>query len=166
MNEKNAHSIQTVFVLSIFCLFTVLSLFLVLIGANVYRSIVSQTQSNSETRTLLSYVSNKVHSAGAGEVSLQTVSGVPALVLSSAYNGQEYRTYIYEYNGAVMEQFTRASNRFTPGQGDKITSVSKFSMSQSGQELRLTAAGKDGLGLSLSLSLPEAAKAAPFSTTS
>lgn len=154
MNGKRIGSVTTLFTLTVFLLFTILSLLLVLIGAKSYHGIVTGMESNQQTRTSLNYVSNKVHSAGAGEVSLQTVAGHKALVISSRYNQEDYRTYIYEYNGTVLEWFTRASQSFNTGAGDTITAVSGFSMEQNGQMLRLTATGKDGNTLSANVLLP------------
>lgn len=154
MNGKNAHSFDTVFVLSIFCLFAVCSLFLVLIGANDYRGIVGQMDANNETRASLSYVANKVHAAGSGNTAVETIDGQQALVIASSYNGEEYRTYIYEYKGSLMELFTKAQNPFTPGNGDTITEISAFRMSQAGGKLNLSATGRDRRTLTLSLFLP------------
>lgn len=154
MNGKSTHSFDTVFVLLIFCLFAVCSLFLVLIGANVYTKIVGQMEANNETRSSLSYVANKVHAAGSGEVSVQEVNGQQTLVIASSMNGGDYRTYIYEYKGSLMELFTAAKNSFTPGSGDKITAVSGFAMSQAGRDLKLAVTDRNRRTLTLDLFLP------------
>ena len=154
MNGKSTHSFDTVFVLLIFCLFAVCSLFLVLIGANVYTKIVGQMEANNEARASLSYVANKVHAAGSGEVSVQEVNGQQTLVIASSLNGGDYRTYIYEYKGSLMELFTAAKNSFTPGSGDKITAVSGFAMSQAGRDLKLAVTDRNRRTLTLDLFLP------------
>ena len=153
MNGKNTHSFDTIFVLLIFCLFTICSLFLVLIGANVYRGIVGQMDSNNETRASLSYVANKVHAADSGETAVQTINGQQTLVITANYNGEEYHTYIYEYKGSLMELFTKAKNTFIPGDGDKITAISGFTMTQNNSNLNLSATSKDHRTLTLSLFL-------------
>lgn len=153
MNGKNPHLFDTVFVLLIFCLFSVCSLFVVLIGANVYHSIVGEMESNNETRASLSYVSNKVHYADPGAASIRTVNGVKALVIGAQYNGEDYRTYIYVHQGYLMELFTTAENPFTPGDGEKITEITEFSMEQNGRQLSLSAAGKNRRTLKLNVDL-------------
>lgn len=153
MNSRNTHSFETVFVLSIFCLFAVCSLFLVLIGANTYRGIVEKIDSNNETRASLSYVANKVHAADSGETSLQTIDGRQVLVITSNFSSSDYRTYIYEYEGSIMELFTSAQNSFTPGDGDRITKISEFKMTQTGKRLNLSATGENRRTLTLSLFL-------------
>ena len=153
MNSKSTHSFDTIFVLLIFCLFTICSLFLVLIGANGYRGIVSQMDSNNETRASLSYVANKVHAADSGKTAVQTINGQQALVITANYNGEDYHTYIYKYKGSLMELFTKAKSPFTPGDGDKITTISEFTMAQDGSKLNLSATSKDKRTLTLSLFL-------------
>ena len=153
MNERSPHSVSTVFVLALFSFFAVSSLFLVLIGANVYKGIVADMDANNEMRASLSYVGNKVHAAGTDGVQLQTFDGQKALVLSSAANGEDYKTYIYEYNGYLMELYTRAQNGFTVGAGDRITPVSGFSMEESGGQLTLSVNGKGHRRLTMDLCL-------------
>lgn len=155
MNERNSNSVNTVFILIVFSLFAVSSLFLVLIGANVYKGIVTDMDANNKMRASLSYVANKVHAAGTNAVELQTVDGQKALVLSSDMNGNAYKTYIYEYNGNLMELLTRAENGFQVGAGDKITPVSDFSMTESSNELTLSVNGKGNRRLTMNLCLTE-----------
>nr|WP_319489616.1 DUF4860 domain-containing protein [uncultured Caproiciproducens sp.] len=153
MNSRNFRSVHTIFVLLIFCLFAVCSLFLVLIGANGYRQIVREMDSNNETRATLSYVSNKVHAADSRDVSVESINEQQTLVIQSDFNGKEYRTYIYLHDGYLMEFFTNAENEFSAGSGDKITPVSSFTMEKSGNQLSLSVSGQNSRSLSLSLSL-------------
>lgn len=153
MNSKNTHSVNAVFVLLIFCLFAVCSLFLVLIGANVYHQIVGKMDSNNETRASLSYVSNKIHSASGRDVSVASIDGQKTLVIRSDYSGREYKTYIYFHDGYLMEYFTQAENGFSAGSGDKITPVSTFTMDKNGNELSLSVQSQSGRSLSLNLFL-------------
>ncbi len=153
MNSKSAHSFDTVFVLLIFCLFAVSSLFLVLIGANVYREIVGKMDANNETRSSLSYVSNKVRSADSRNVSIETINGQEALVIQSIFNNTDYNTYIYLHDGYLMELFTKAENGFKAGDGDKITPISAFTMTKNESELSLEVSGSDNKKQSLKLCL-------------
>lgn len=153
MNSKSTHSFDTVFVLLIFCLFAGSSLFLVLIGANVYRDIVGEMNANNETRASLSYVSNKVRAADSRDVSVEKIDGQDTLVIHSAHNGSDYKTYIYLHDGYLMELFTKAENGFTAGDGDKITPVSAFTMTKNDNELSLSVSGGDKSRLSLDLFL-------------
>lgn len=153
MNGKTAHSFDTVFVLLLFCLFAVSSLFLVLIGANVYRGIVDKMDANNEMRSSLSYVSNKVRSADGRDVSIQSLNGQQTLVIESKINREKYNTYIYLYNGYLMELFTKADNDFKAGSGDKITPITAFTITKTESELSLEVSGSDNRKRSLKLSL-------------
>lgn len=153
MNSRSSHSVNTVFVLLIFCLFSVCSLFLVLIGANSYRRIVGEMDSNNETRASLSYISNKVHAVNGKDVGIQTQDGQKVLVIGSNEGDRKYNTYIYLYKGYLMEFFTRADNGFTPGDGDKITPLTAFTMEKNGSELMLSVCGENRRSLSLNLFL-------------
>ena len=153
MNSKNAHSVYTVFILLIYCLFAVCSLFLVLIGANVYRGIVEKMDSNNETRATLSYITNKVHCADSRDVTVETLDGQQTLVICSAHNEREFKTYIYFHNGYLMEYFTSAENEFSAGSGDRITPVSDFKMEKNGKMLNLSVSGENRRRLALSLLL-------------
>ena len=56
---KRNHSVDALFALLLYGLFALLSLLLVLIGAQVYRGIVRRTDARSDLRASLSYVANR-----------------------------------------------------------------------------------------------------------
>ncbi len=143
MNNRTIHAFNAVFVLAVFSLFAVCSLFVVLFGANVYHQMTASLDANNEVRTSLSYVSNKVRAVDGRDVTVRELGGRQVLVIGRTYGGEAYRTYIYYDRGSLYELFTKAENKFVPGNGDKVTAVSGFSMSKSGGRLILTAAGKD-----------------------
>ncbi len=153
MSDRTARAFNTFFVLAVFGLFAVCSLFVVLFGANVYHKIVSDLDANNEVRTSISYVSNKVRSADAGDVAVRTVDGRQVLVISRKYSGKEYSTYIYQYRGSLYELFTDAENQPVPGDGDKITALSGFSASKNGDRLTVSVTGQDSRTASAELVL-------------
>ena len=99
MNQKqDKHIVDVLFVIGLFCIFALSSIFLISIGANIYRKTVAHMDENFNTRTSLSYVVEKIRQADAeGAVSIGTFEGNPALILSSEVNGIEYHTYIYVF---------------------------------------------------------------------
>ena len=95
---QRKHSIiDLFFTLTLFCVFAVSALIVVVIGANVYRSTVA-------------YVTEKVRENDrAGSVQLGILpcdSSVPALSLIRYGEPQSIRTYIYFYDGALRELAT------------------------------------------------------------
>ncbi len=130
-NRRKTSLIDFVFTLSLFGVFTVCALLVVVIGANVYRSIVGTQDANAMTRTALAYVAEKIRqNDGAGQIRLGDVEGTPALVISDGTGAEAYATYIYVDEGALKELFLPASA--TPGllAGQIITEVGGFSMEQ------------------------------------
>ena len=53
--DRKQHTIDIVFALSLFCVFAVLSLFVVVMGANVYRGISSEMTAGYHMRSSLVY---------------------------------------------------------------------------------------------------------------
>ena len=120
-----------VFALLLYGLFALLSLLLVLIGAQVYRSIVRQTEARSDTRASLSYVANKIRSAE--EARLEQAGE------------QTYETLIYFYDGLLRELFQREEDAFLPANGEELTPLQAFTMEESpGGLLTVTSRGADG----------------------
>ena len=153
MDNRTIRSSNTAFILAVFTFFAVCSLFVVLFGANVYHKVVSKLDENSEVRTSIFYVSNKVRAADARDVTVQTVDGHQMLVIGSQYDGKKYSTYIYQYQGSLYELFTGAGIQPVLGSGDKITPLSGFSISKSGDRLTVSATGKDSRSAAVELML-------------
>lgn len=151
---KKSHTVDSVFVLLVFGLFAVTSLILVLIGANVYRGVVKDTDANNEIRSSLSYVANKVRANDAqGAVTVETKECGNVLTFTSQSEAHTYKTYIYFYNGQLMELFCRAESAFQPQTGTVITALKDFSVQQSGSVLTFFAAGEGQQDLRLQLCL-------------
>lgn len=132
-----------VFALLLYGLFALLSLLLVLIGAQVYRSIVRQTEARSDTRASLSYVANKIRSAG--EARLETGRAYPCWSCPSRREMQTYETLIYFYDGLLRELFQREEDAFLPANGEELTPLQAFTMEESpGGLLTVTSRGADG----------------------
>ena len=54
-SRENQHMIDILFVLSLFCVFAVSSVVIILFGAHIYRSTVSQMDDNYTARTSIAY---------------------------------------------------------------------------------------------------------------
>ena len=130
MNQKqDKHIIDVLFVIGLFCLFALSSIFLITIGANIYRKTVSHMNENFNTRTSLSYVTEKIRQADeSGAISLGTLDGNPTLILSSKTDDTIYHTYIYEYQGMLKELLERSDVSLQASAGQDIMDVEKFEM--------------------------------------
>ncbi len=128
MKQKNAgHSIQGVFVFVLLGIFAVMSTLTVLMGAQMYRGTVDRGASDNEERVLTAYVRSMVRAGdSADSIRVEETQAGPAIVLTENYDGEEYVTWLYAYEGKLYEQFTEAAYEFDPEAGTAICPVASF----------------------------------------
>lgn len=103
-NNTKRHITDILFIITLLGLFAVLSITVVLFGANAYKSNVETYDNNYKTRTSSVYVLQKIHSAeNAKSVSVGSISNTDALIITSEDSGFMLDTYIYVYDGYLME---------------------------------------------------------------
>jgi len=148
------YMIDIIFTLALFCVFAASALLVVLIGANVYQNTTSSMSDNFDTRTSITYISTKIRQNDAlGGVYLTEFGGVPALVLSQEIEGDFYNTWIYHYDGSLMETFAAADSNVSPENGQIIMPVPSLTMeSLENNMLRFTSVDSRGRGVSLIIS--------------
>lgn len=152
MNQRTHQSTQTLFVLLIACIFTVISLFLVLLGADAYRNSLQSITVNHQIRATLSYTANQIRSADRAEdVAVNTVDGQQVLRIHSQEASKTGNTYLYFHNGFLMELFTSDEEPFKPEQGEKITEIKQFSVNKNGRVFAISATAFNGKQISVSV---------------
>lgn len=125
--KQKYHMVDLLFTIALFCVFAVSSLSVILIGANVYRSVTSRASDTYSTRTVLSYIAQKFQSMDNGcPAELLNLDGLDTLALYQEYNGELFVTYIYEDGESLRELFTRADAAFDPGAGSTIMKAAGF----------------------------------------
>lgn len=113
MKQEKRFIVDILFVLALFGVFAVSALVLVTIGADVYRHTVQDMSNNYDARTAIAYVTEKVRqhnfllSDDTPAVTLSTLSGEPALILTSEVDGQAYDTCLYYHEGYLKELYMR-----------------------------------------------------------
>lgn len=111
MKQERHFIVDILFVLALFGVFAVSALVLVTIGADVYQHTVQDMNRNSETRTAVSYLTEKVRQNdisskdGNSGICLTTLDDTPALMLTQLYDDTEYCTYLYLHEGYLKELF-------------------------------------------------------------
>ncbi|MEM1483344.1 DUF4860 domain-containing protein [Oscillospiraceae bacterium PP1C4] len=152
--KSRGHMVDLLFTLALFCVFAVSSLLVVIIGANVYKGTVKSMSRNFNIRTSLSYVSEKVRQNDtAGAVYLDHLDGETALVLEQNYNGADYQTWIYHYDGSLMELFTQKGNEVSPSDGQPIMEIPNFTIERQGENLyQLSITDEEGKKVKLTVS--------------
>lgn len=152
-SKRTSHTIDLLFTFLLMLTFLLFSLLLAQTGATVYRKGADSLNETYTSQTALSYVTEKLRQHDCdGSVSLSSIDQIPALILSDDLEGASYRTYIYYYDGALRELFTRASTKVTPEMGSAIVELSGFhfkpltvsSAVDSGLLLFLCVTGTDG----------------------
>ncbi len=146
MERKKQHVIDIVFVLCLFCVFAILSLFVVVMGANVYQGISADMTENYNVRSSVTYLTEKIRQNDIqGGVSLREFDGKNALVLTDNLEGQKYETWIYAKDGALYEILITAGTEIAPGDGQMITEIADLQMESLGDSLlKVTAVDLDG----------------------
>lgn len=130
-SKHRKHTIDILFVITLFLVFTVSVLMLTGTGAKVYERIVDHMETNYNSRTAYTYIFNKIHRADKnGSVRIGSLSGQDAVLLFEEIDNVAYCTYLYCYDGQLMELFTRYGQSMDPKYGTPILEVEKFSVTQ------------------------------------
>lgn len=125
--ENSSRKIDTVFIVSLFVMFAITAILLILIGARQYRFTADSMNRNYEIRTASSYLTEKVHQSDTiTGVSVVDFSVGSALALTDRQNDQTYITYIYYYDGVLKELFVKEDAAFTPSAGQTIVQLHGF----------------------------------------
>lgn len=153
---QRKHSVtDLIFTLTLFCVFALSALIVVVIGANVYKSTVSGMNENYSTRTAAAYINEKVREFdrvenGFSSIELESFPGendLPALRLSRQSEESQLLVYIYYYDGALRELATAPeyAKGISPAAGQVVAELSCAAFEQLSANLyRFTAAGATG----------------------
>jgi len=156
MRRKNVvqHGMQGLFVFVLLALFAMMSVLLVLFSAQMYRGIVNRTETTNSERVVFSYVRSMIRAQDSYDsVDVEELDGVTALGLHEDIDGTEYVTWLYEYDGKLYEQFTRADTLFMPDHGVEITEIGEFTPSIDGNVVNVDMVDQSGNALSVSTAI-------------
>ena len=119
-NRKSRTSVTMAFSAILLSVLFAGSAFLVLLfGARVYESVVEKSAESYTSRTLLTYITEKIrHFDSDGNVSVRQLDGISALALESAQADEKILTYIYEYEGSIRELTVADAAQWNPEDGD------------------------------------------------
>lgn len=119
--ERKKHSIDVLFMFVLFAIFAILSVLIIFIGSGVYSRIAENKEINEQTRTTLSYITNKIRETdGIENVYLTEKEGNQVLVLKAKYEDYSADTWIYEYNSKLMEMTVDSGDEFELRFGDVL----------------------------------------------
>lgn len=136
-SKENRHMIDVLFVLTLFFVFALSSLTLVILGANVYRSSVDHMSQNFTDRTSYAYITQKIRQGDDlsdiftnyndnGAISIGQIGDTKCCIIRSEVKDIPYTTYLYEYNGYLCELFARSDLDMSESDGTEILKLDHF----------------------------------------
>lgn len=125
------HMIDILFVLSLFCVFAVSSVLLILFGADIYKKTVKQMDSNYTSRTSIAYITEKIRQSDTeNAIEIVSQNGTQILMLTNIINGIPYATSLYEYDGYLYELFARTDLELPLDAGHPVMELHSLTFSQ------------------------------------
>ena len=136
LEGARSHIIDMVFVICLMFLFIFSALSVITIGAEIYQKNVTAVDDNYHKRTACAYITEKVRQSDVnGGITIKKIFDQNALVLQSEENGILYNTYIYDYEGNLMELFAMDQLKdLFPQTGQKILELNKFDVEYVGAD--------------------------------
>ena len=124
------HSIDVLFQLVVFLLFTFSAIVLLLLGVNFYRSTVERSDKNNSARVAVAYIREVVHQNDEADcVSLTEFDGLPCMKLKQA---EGYVLYLYLLDGELRELYTKEDAKVSSADGQKIMELESLSFTMQG----------------------------------
>lgn len=137
-NQKTKHTIDLLFPIVLFVIFTLSAVVVILLATRIYESTTSSSSLNSVSRTALTYISEKIHANDhLTSIDIESFDGVDAIALHHVGEKEGYTTYIYFHDGSLKELFIKDSVPPTTALGDSIAKLSEFSIKQLNSSLFL-----------------------------
>ena len=128
---EKKHMVDILFVLTLFFVFALSALTLVILGANIYKSTVNHMEESFTDRTSYAYVTQKLRQNDeAGALALGYLGDEEALIMTQEVNNTIYNTYVYSHDGYLCELLSRADMEMDPSAGTKIISIEDLSFDE------------------------------------
>ena len=121
LTRNKQHTLYAPFIYVLFSFFTIISFFVIIIGAEQFHLIASELTDNYKKHIISSYLTEKINQHDVTDsISICDLNGIPALELTQIMNGEKNSTYIYTYDGYLRELTTYDLVQASPKLGKKI----------------------------------------------
>ena len=121
-------TIDMVFLLVLFCVFTATMVTVLITGAQSYQAVTEKMDGQYTERTCLAYVDAKLrHYDEAGAICLEQFENHDAIVFKEEVGQESYRTMIYYHDGYVRELYCQEGLEFRPEDGEIVIEASGLS---------------------------------------
>lgn len=153
--RSNRHSVDFLFTISLFFVFTITALYVTIAGANLYEKTLKQTSQDYSTFTSLSYLEQKIQRYdSANGISVMHKDEQDILCLHEIIEGTAYTTYIYTQDGQLMELFLKDDGPPDLDTGTPLMDAGTLTLQENApQTLTLDLTDENGLLQSLTVHL-------------
>ena len=135
---------QNVFVLLLLALFACVSVFLVMMGTQVYRGTVNRAEANNEKRIAAAVVRSAVWAQDGGTVRIEDQDGLPVLAIEDNYDGEIYVKRLFCRDGWLRESYAADEWEFDPEGGEPLCEMRAFEPEMKGKNLTVHITDADG----------------------
>lgn len=123
--KKSGSSPVGFYTMGVACLFLAVFFLTVIFGAQTYRSIVAGQTGNNESRAILSYLTTCMKAYDTeGAVEVYEEGGVTVLSIADGDSG--YGLRIYQYQGALLEEYGKLGEELYPEAAQVIGETETF----------------------------------------
>ena len=106
--SQKRHAIDFLFPVTVFFVFTISALTVILLAARIYQSTADDSQRNYTSGTALSYITEKLHQNDLEDsIFLDELDGTQAVVLRQETEDAFYLTYLYVWDGQLRELYIK-----------------------------------------------------------
>lgn len=132
--SKRKTNIDILFLLTLFAVFMLSALFIVLFGAKIYQKTTNQMELNYEHRTVVYYFTEKIQKNDCiHSVSVENLDNIPVIALSQDTDYGCYITYLYHYDGYLREITLSDASSFQKEDGTPIMALQELTFFQTGR---------------------------------
>lgn len=131
-----SHAISGVFVFLLLGIFAVFSTVMVVLGAKAYKATADRAAEHNAGRIACAYVRSMVRADDDSDsLRVDGIDGLSTVTMHYNYDGEEYLTRIYVYDGMLREWFSYAEADFEPEDGEAVCAADEMQASLSGHLL-------------------------------
>ncbi len=129
MFKKHSKIIQLFCSMSLFLLFAICSLIIIVIGIENYKGMLAENDKKFAAYSSSKYISNKIKAYNKeGCVKIKTIDDIDCIILAESIDNQSYNTMIYCYNGSLYENFMSDEDIFRPDNGIEVFKISEMNV--------------------------------------
>ena len=133
MKKAYQHTIDLLFPIALFFVFSATALVVLLLSANIYQGIVTDSKSQFQQETSLSYITTKIRQndeGGIHNIYIDQFDGYDALAIEHSYDDIPFITYIYKTDGELKEIFLQKGVSASAKSGTTIMEVENLTMQE------------------------------------